>query len=54
MAATKLGPALQCFQNLAHDHAVSQQTDGALLQAFLTRNDHVAFEALMRRHGPMV
>src|SRR5262249_55820640 len=29
-------------------------TDGQLLDAFLTRRDEAAFEALVRRHGPMV
>jgi DNA-directed RNA polymerase specialized sigma24 family protein len=32
----------------------AEQTDGALLRAFLSRNDQVAFEVLLRRHGPMV
>jgi RNA polymerase sigma factor (sigma-70 family) len=30
------------------------QTDGELLGAFLSRRDETAFEALVRRHGPMV
>jgi RNA polymerase sigma factor (sigma-70 family) len=29
-------------------------TDGQLLECFLTRQDGTAFEALVRRHGPMV
>jgi hypothetical protein len=29
-------------------------TDGQLLECFVTRRDEVAFEALVRRHGPMV
>src|SRR5437667_4336518 len=29
-------------------------TDGELLEAFLTERDESAFEALLRRHGPMV
>jgi RNA polymerase sigma factor (sigma-70 family) len=29
-------------------------TDGQLLEAFLGRRDEAAFEALLRRHGPMV
>src|SRR5207249_3174145 len=28
--------------------------DGQLLEAFLARRDEAAFEALVRRHGPMV
>src|SRR5262245_51923569 len=30
------------------------RTDGQLLEEFLARRDPVAFEALVRRHGPMV
>jgi RNA polymerase sigma factor (sigma-70 family) len=29
-------------------------TDGQLLECFITRRDEAAFEALLRRHGPMV
>src|ERR1700730_2250845 len=29
-------------------------TDGQLLQCFVTDGDEAAFEALVRRHGPMV
>jgi DNA-directed RNA polymerase specialized sigma24 family protein len=29
-------------------------TDGQLLAAFISRQDEAAFEALVRRHGPMV
>jgi DNA-directed RNA polymerase specialized sigma24 family protein len=29
-------------------------TDGQLLECFVTRQDEAAFEALVRRHGPMV
>ena len=29
-------------------------SDGQLLEAFLTQRDEAAFEALLRRHGPMV
>jgi RNA polymerase sigma factor (sigma-70 family) len=32
----------------------SGMTDGQLLDCFLTQRDHSAFEALVRRHGPMV
>src|SRR5436305_8290943 len=30
------------------------RTDGQLLEAFLSRREQAAFEALVRRHGPMV
>src|SRR5260370_17015515 len=29
-------------------------TDGQLLEGFIARRDEAAFEALVRRHGPMV
>ncbi|HMC63708.1 MAG TPA: sigma-70 family RNA polymerase sigma factor, partial [Gemmataceae bacterium] len=35
------------------DSAMSM-TDGQLLECFMTRRDEAAFEALVRRHGPMV
>jgi RNA polymerase sigma factor (sigma-70 family) len=35
-------------------HRGDGPTDGQLLELFLARRDEVAFEALLRRHGPMV
>jgi RNA polymerase sigma factor (sigma-70 family) len=32
----------------------ANRTDGQLLECFLARRDEAAFEALLRRHGPMV
>src|SRR5262249_30222743 len=37
---------------LGHDEACS--TDADLLEGFITRRDEASFEALLRRHGPMV
>jgi RNA polymerase sigma factor (sigma-70 family) len=37
--------------SLLHDGSL---TDGQLLERFLARRDEAAFEALLRRHGPMV
>ena len=31
-----------------------EQTDGQLLDCFLARRDESAFEAIVRRHGPVV
>src|ERR687886_555663 len=42
----QLGPAA-----LAQDADVG---DGALLERYVARRDEAAFEALLRRHGPMV
>src|SRR5262245_37883665 len=54
MASAQLGIAVQRIRNLAARPKVSELTDGALLGAFLTCNDQAAFEALVRRHGPMI
>src|SRR5205085_2258074 len=35
-------------------HSTEGQTDGELLAQFLAGRDELAFEALLRRHGPMV
>jgi hypothetical protein len=40
--------------NLPADPKMSEQTDGALLRAFVSRNNQSAFEALLRRHESMI
>ena len=50
MATAQFRTVVQHIRSLVAD----EKTDGGLLRAFLTRNDHTAFEALLRRHGPMV
>jgi RNA polymerase sigma factor (sigma-70 family) len=54
MATAQLEAVLRHIRNLTADEKVRKQTDGALLRGFLIRNDQPAFEALVRRHGPMV
>jgi RNA polymerase sigma factor (sigma-70 family) len=54
MATAQLEAVVRHIRGLAADPAASEQTDGALLRAFLAGNDQAAFEALLRRHGPMV
>jgi RNA polymerase sigma factor (sigma-70 family) len=54
MAAAQLGAVLRHIRGLTADPHSGEPNDGALLRAFLTRNDQGAFEALVRRHGPMV
>src|SRR5437868_6930204 len=54
MATVQLAAVLGHIRHLAAKHGASAQTDGALLRAFLCGNEQAAFEALMRRHGPMV
>jgi RNA polymerase sigma-70 factor (ECF subfamily) len=45
----------EVFQYLRQVEAVrAAQTDGHLLEGFVARHDQAAFEALVRRHGPMV
>src|SRR5262245_8871025 len=39
---------------LVSAHEAEQQSDGQLLERFLTAQDEGAFEGLLRRHGPMV
>jgi RNA polymerase sigma factor (sigma-70 family) len=54
MAAAQLRAVLRHVRDLAADPRGGEQSDAALLRAFLSRNDQPAFEALVRRHGPMV
>ncbi len=54
MAATALGTVLHnlCRSVLPADEA--DRTDSELLEWFVERQDEAAFDALLRRHGPMV
>ena len=45
---------LRHIRRAALRHAGEGLTDGQLLESFVTRRDEAAFEALLRRHGPMV
>jgi RNA polymerase sigma factor (sigma-70 family) len=54
MATAQLGAVLRHIRNLADDQKADEETDGALLRAFLSDRDQSAFEALLRRYGPMV
>jgi RNA polymerase sigma factor (sigma-70 family) len=54
MATAKFGVVLRHIRGLAADATISERTDGTLLRTFLCDNDPAAFEALLRRHGPMV
>jgi hypothetical protein len=40
---------LRRIRNLAADQLMSEQTNGALLRASVSRNNQQAFEALLRR-----
>src|SRR5262245_1000904 len=54
MATGQLNPVLDgpCPASPQDDRTVP--ADGELMDAFVARRDETAFEALVRRHGPMV
>jgi RNA polymerase sigma factor (sigma-70 family) len=54
MATAQLGTVVRHLRNLTADPKRTEQSDGALLRAFLSGNDPAAFEVLVQRHGPMV
>src|SRR5262249_22239614 len=45
---------LRYLRKTAVSQRASDLTDGELLEAFAVRRDGACFEALVRRHGPMV
>ncbi len=53
MLSEPVGPVLGHIRRLAVALQPTQ-TDGKLLDDFLTRHDEQAFAALMKRHGPLV
>src|SRR4051794_6798780 len=53
MSTANVGAFIHHVRSLALKNAVGT-SDGALLDAFLVNRDEAAFEALVRRHGPMV
>jgi RNA polymerase sigma factor (sigma-70 family) len=54
MASGTLGGALWYFQNLFHNGTAVGLGDGQLLARYAQSRDEAAFEALVKRHGPMV
>jgi RNA polymerase sigma factor (sigma-70 family) len=54
MATDKLAKVLEHTRRAVLRHDVADLTDGQLMGSFLSRQDEAAFEALVRRHGPMV
>ena len=54
MATTALGTVLHDLRRSLLRQEEAGSTDGDLLESFITGRDEGAFEALMRRHGPMV
>src|SRR5262249_8812025 len=54
MATDRIGMLLEQLHHSAFRRDVPAATDGQLLERFLANRDQCAFEALVRRHGPMV
>jgi len=54
MASDSAGVLLHRVRRAATLSQAAELTDGALLDRFLTSRDEVAFEQLVRAHGPMV
>jgi RNA polymerase sigma factor (sigma-70 family) len=54
MTTGQLGGVIRHLHQAALPRALPGLTDGELLERFIARRDEVAFEALLRRHGPMV
>src|SRR5262245_1560586 len=54
MATGQLNSVIRHLRKAALREEVGAMTDGQLLERFLTHRDEVAFEVLLRRHGPMV
>jgi RNA polymerase sigma factor (sigma-70 family) len=54
MSRAPIESVLHHLRGLVVDPDTAALADRALLERFLTRHDETAFEALVRRHGPMV
>lgn len=54
MASLRADSLLRPLRRAVLRHDGAGLTDGQLLRSFLDRRDEAAFEALVRRHGPMV
>jgi RNA polymerase sigma factor (sigma-70 family) len=54
MATNVLNRVVRHLRHSAMQQATAALRDGDLLEAYIGRRDEAAFEALVRRHGPMV
>jgi RNA polymerase sigma factor (sigma-70 family) len=54
LAASQLRTVIHHLRKNVLADSAAALTDGQLLEAFINRKDEAAFEALVRRHGPMV
>jgi hypothetical protein len=54
MPRGQLRNVVDYLRGMVSGRAIVEDTDGELLERFVRRKDEAAFEALLRRHGPMV
>src|SRR6266498_2080882 len=54
MATSPMRGVLRQLRRASALRDAADLTDGQLLESFLARREEAAFEALVRRHGPMV
>jgi RNA polymerase sigma factor (sigma-70 family) len=54
MASSQLGRVISHLRGVARRRDEDGISDGRLLELYVRRRDEAAFEALVRRHGPMV
>jgi RNA polymerase sigma-70 factor (ECF subfamily) len=54
LASASLSRVLSRLRDILGRQDADEQTDGHLLERFLTRREEHAFELLLRKHGPMV
>jgi RNA polymerase sigma factor (sigma-70 family) len=54
MPTSSMAPLMRQLRRTAFQSDAAALSDGQLLERFLARREEAAFEALVRRHGPMV
>ena len=54
MPTSTMAPLLRHLRRAAFQGDAAAMSDGQLLERFLARREEAAFEAIVRRHGPMV
>ena len=54
MAAAELSKVIEHLRTVLVRQDAARMTDGDLLQRYLQHRDEAAFEAIVRRRGPMV
>jgi RNA polymerase sigma factor (sigma-70 family) len=54
MSGTQFGNVLRRIRALIDSRAASDRSDSDLLERFIQERDEIAFEAIVRRHGPLV